>query len=405
MKILFLTNLLPYPLDNGGKIKTYNTIRALSDGGNAVDLVCFTENIIHFDYANEMLQICSRVEQIELKLTTAENRLYMMVLAAKSLLSRYSFSIYKYRCKAMYAKLQEMINNVHYDCIYYDHLPLCVYKPYIDYLAPQCKTILDEHNCESQIMLRHMRSTRNLLKKVFLTIEMYKLRKFERNAIRSINHTVVLSTEDYVLLSDLCKIDFEHTIIPIGVQDKGLKKELTCNDKHMNLLFLGTLTWEPNNQGVIWFLRCVVPMLEKAKLNYTLYIVGKNPSDEVKSIASQYQNIVITGYVDSVDEYYDKCQAMIVPLFIGSGQRVKIIEAFSKGMPVISTTIGAEGLLYKADENILIADTEEEFADHIQRLYREEWRKKLSENGRRVYEREYMPVAIQHKFLNLINSI
>lgn len=102
-------------------------------------------------------------------------------------------------------------------------------------------------------------------------------------------------------------------------------------------------------------------MLEHGKLDYTLYIVGRNPNDAVKLMARKYQNIVVTGYVDLVDEYYNKYQAMIVPLFVGSGHQVNIIDAFSKGIPVISAAIGVEGLSYHDDENILIADIESLF--------------------------------------------
>ena len=173
-------------------------------------------------------------------------------------------------------------------------------------------------------------------------------------------------------------------------------------EKCLNILFIGTLTWEPNNKGMQWFLREVVPLLDASGFQYSLYIVGKNPSRELKELIGVHDNIFLTGYVDSIDEYYDKCHCMVVPLFIGSGQRVKIIEAFSKGMPVASTSIGAEGLRYSHGDNILIADNADEFVHNIVAIS-EEQRKKISVMGRQTYEEHYSPGAVQAKILGVID--
>ncbi len=149
-------------------------------------------------------------------------------------------------------------------------------------------------------------------------------------------------------------------------------------------------------------MREVVPLLDERDFQYTLYIVGKNPSRELEELIGLHENIILTGYVDSVDEYYDKCHCMIVPLFIGSGQRVKIIEAFSKGMPVISTSIGAEGLHYSHGDNILIADNADEFVRNIVAIS-EEQRKRISVMGRQTYEEHYSPRAVQAKIVEVID--
>lgn len=323
MKILFLTNLLPYPLDNGGKIKTYTTLSALSSAGHSIDLVCFTENNEVSKNTEQVLKICRRVEQIPQKLTTAENLSYMMWMAVKSLFSSYSFGLYKYQSEEMEAKLTELCKENVYDCVYYDHLQLCIYEKIISKLMPTTKTILDEHNCEAIIMSRNAETAGNPVKKVFLMLESRKLGWFESKMLQRMSANIVLSKEDYQELRKQSKRDFTHTIIPIGVQDRGVKKIENEVNEHLNILFLGTLTWEPNNQGLIWFLKNVIPLLES--YNFTFYIVGKNPSVEVQELAEKYKNIIVTGYVDSVDEYYDICDCMVVPLFIGSGQRVKLM--------------------------------------------------------------------------------
>lgn len=405
MHILFLTNLPPYPIDNGGKIKSYTTLKSLAAIGHDVDLVCFNEKKeISLETEVELKKYCNRLKVIYLKLTTAENKGYMMKMAIKSLFSQLSFGLYKYCCTEMSNFLRELAKTEKYDCIYYDHLQLCVYKELLDELFPESKSILDEQNCEALIMSRYAQNTRNWIKKIFLRLETYKLRKFEIQSITSANKCIVLSQEDYSALNGMCGTEFSHEIIPVGVPDRGLKKNCDDVNGHLNILFIGTLTWEPNNHGMIWFLKNVVPLLEEHKLNYTLYIVGKNPSEELRKLTVSYENIVITGYVDSVDAYYDMCHCMVVPLFIGSGQRVKIIEAFSKGMPVISTSIGAEGLNYTNNVDVLIADDAETFVEKIVLLQNDKTRQGLAYGGRTLFEERYSVEAVQQKLASALEE-
>lgn len=405
MRILFLTNLLPYPLDNGGKIKTYTTVSSLAEAGHMLDLVCFTEYTPNPDATGKLNKLCNHIEQVPQKLTTTENIPYMLLLAVRSLFSTYSFGMYKYRSKAMEQIILELCRANCYDCIYFDHLQMCVYEPIIRKIAPNAKMILDEHNCEALIMSRNAETSSNPIKKKFLQIETRKLGSFEAKMLQKMDVNIVLSKEDYIELKKQCGIDFPHVIIPIGVIDKGIREEKHNSTNCLSILFLGTLTWAPNNQGIAWFLREVMPLLEASEKKYKLYIVGKNPSAEVQQLAKQYKNVEITGYVESVDEYYDKCNCMIVPLFIGSGQRVKLIEGFSKGMPAVSTSIGAEGLDVIDNDNILIADKSDTFYNALCEMYDSTKRNKLSASARECYERNYSTIAVAEKLNAVINQL
>lgn len=387
MKILFLTNLLPYPLDNGGKIKSYTTLSAFAGAGYEVDILCFKEKQSSMSIEEKKIRkVCDNVNQVYLPLTTANHMKYMIGIAAKSLFSKLPFSIYKYQSSQMKEEIKKR-EKVQYDVIYFDHLPMCVYLNCVHALWPSAKLILDEHNCETVIVKRKAEESSNILKKIFLNIEALKLRRYETASIKKINKTIVLSSVDYNSLKKMIGCEFNHIIIPIGVPDRGLKKE--NDNKKLNVLFVGTLTWEPNNEGLIWFLEEVMPIIEQKKIDLHLYIVGKNPSEEVRKLSSEYKGkVTLTGYVDSIDEYYDMCDMTIVPLFIGSGQRVKLIEAFSKGMPAISTSIGAEGLEYNS-ESLIVANGKEDFANAIE-LMQDKWvRKKYGINSRKIYDKFY----------------
>ncbi|MBS7044847.1 MAG: glycosyltransferase [Eubacterium sp.] len=388
MRILFLTNLLPYPLDNGGKIKTFSTLKALSIMGNSVDLLCFSENSEN-DSGNvqKLKNICNDVQFIEHKLTTKSNIKYMMAVAFRSLFSKYPFGIYKYESKQMRDVIAKKIKENDYDIIYFDHLQM--YKYFNSFDRKNVKFVLDQHNSESEIVYRTYQNSNNFLKKIFLTIEYNKIRKFEKKALSDVDKIYALSENDVESMKHLNVNLKNFSVIPIGVIDNGIINKKEDKNKKLTLMFIGTLTWNPNNQGILWFVRNVIPKLNESGIEYDLYIVGKNPSDELKELCESYNNIFVTGYVNDVDEMYVKSDVMVVPLFVGSGQRVKIIESFSKGIPVISTSIGAEGLDCITDYNVVIADTDIEFVDSLRKMSDETFRKKIASNARKTFEEKY----------------
>ncbi len=406
MKILFLSNLLPYPLDNGGKINSYTKLQALHDGGHEVDLLCFDQrDEVPSEDLEQMLQICHSVKTFYLRITTEYFKVYMMLKAMCSLFSKYSYGVYKFQSKEMVNYLRKLAKTEKYDCIYFNHLQLYVYGTYTSRLWPDAKTVLDEHNCETMIMQRSAENCKNIAKKLFLNLETYKLRRFERKALSEIFHTIVLSKEDYRALRKVSGRKFDHTIIQTGVPDYGVKKNHQQKEDRIHILFVGSLAWRPNDQGLVWFLTEVLPLLTREGYPYHLYIVGKNASETVKKCAEQNENITITGYVLDVNEYYELCQYMIVPLFIGSGLRVKIIEAFSHGMPVISTSTGAEGIQYTDGEDILIADSPLEFVNKMKQMLDVDLRMKIADNCRKVYMENHSVAAMGNKLNRLMEKL
>ena len=407
MRILFLTNLLPYPLDNGGKINTYTKVAALKKGGHTVDLVSFkeTQNDVS-EYEEHMRQYCEGVYQIYLRLTTAENKLYMARMALQSLASCYSFGVYKYKSKGMKQLLRELSSKHEYGCIYYDHLQMYIYEPFIKKLWPQAKEIIDEHNCETVIMQRNADVSVNPIKKVFLMVEARKLKRFENESIRKADETIVLSEADKIALEKQMGGPFPSIIIPNRVAETSkIKKTNEQASDKLRIMFVGTMTWEPNNSGILWFMDNVYRKILESNQKVELYIVGKNPSSQVIELAKTLQNVTVTGYVDSVDPYYEMCDLMVVPLFVGSGQRIKIIEAFSRKMPVVSTTIGAEGLVYQDGQSIFIANQPEEFVNAIEKCKEFEIRRTMADNARKNYDLHYSTEAIGQRFNQVFTEL
>lgn len=406
MKILFITNLLPYPLDNGGKIKSYNTLEMMA-AGNEIDIFTFYED----DKENESLEYMKRkynnINAIKRTLTTSRDIKKMLMIAFKSLFNKLPFVLLKYKDKEMSKILNASIIEGKYDLIYIDHLQLGVYWDILK--KAKCPIYLDQHNCESQILKRKVDSTTSFIKRKFVNVEYKKLKKFEDFMIENSDKIIVLTEEDKKSLlngmSNNVK-DEKFVVIPIPVES-DYKKDIGIRlTNKINIMFLGTLSWHPNLDGVKWFINRVVPILDSVRIDYKLFIVGKNPDKALQDMCKRNKNIELTGYVDDVNEYINICDVMVVPIFVGSGMRVKILEALGKRIPIISTSIGVEGIFANDGEEVLIANNENEFIKQISTLMKnDELYCKLQKNGHCLFENNYSIEAIVKKYRKSVLNI
>lgn len=404
--ILFIANLVPYPLDSGGKIKTFTSIQALSKK-YTIDLLCFYESENENEAKKALQPYCRTIKMFPIRVTTREHLKYIIFQALKTLLSPIPLTVYKYHKKIMEESIYDLMKKNTYYAAYFNILQVYSYKKLIKSHDKNMKFILDAQNCETLILKRYYRETKNLVKKIYLYIEAFKLKIFECSSINDVDKLILLSNEDKKKLEKMSNKKIQCDIIPIGINPpEKVKSAESFNEKgKLCILFLGTLTWAPNNEGIIWFLENVIPKLEQNINDFKLYIVGKNPGKKLCSLTLNNKHIELTGYVDSVEPYFEKCDLMVVPLFIGSGQRVKIIESFSRGMPVVSTSIGAEGLEYVDGESILIADDSASFANKIIELNDVNLRKKLSVNGKKIYQKNYSVNAVSDKICSAVDAL
>lgn len=398
MKILFIANLVPYPADNGGKIKTLTDLKILSSTHD-VDLLCFYEHENIEKSKLELDHYCKSSDFIQIRVTTRENLSLMLMKAGFSLFSHIPLCISKYKCIKMESLIKEKMKKNKYDAVYLNILSMFIYGEIIKKIQPKVRIVLAEQNCEAMIYKRLIDNCRSFFKKCFLKIEYLKLRKFEKKALLNADDVILLSEADKLALESMNNIKINSKIVPIGTDNyrfvERVKKE------RLSILFVGTLTWEPNNEGLIWFLENVVPSID---VPFEMYIVGKNPSEMVKKLSSKNNNVHVLGYVEFVDDYFNSSDCMVVPLFVGSGQRVKIIESFGRGLPVISTSIGAEGLGYTNEKNILIANSKEEFITSIASLYDIKKCNLISKNARQLFESQFEITAVSKKLLSILEG-
>ncbi|MCM3663641.1 glycosyltransferase family 4 protein [Mesobacillus subterraneus] len=397
-KILVLTTLLPYPLDNGGKIKTYNSIKALSKNYE-IDLICFSNDKINEQHVKKVQEITSSLEVIPKTVIRGASTKIFLKDYIKSLFSKTPYSIHKFYDKRFVEVLKKKLQEQNYEFIYFDHLPMMVYYKFIR----NHKVILDQHNVESLIFKRIVMNDGNLFKKAAGFIEFVKLQRFEKGALNKANHVICLSNDDKnVFVKQLKTPENKLTILPIHLSVEKQFKFKPITNGELNILFLGSMSWYPNQHGIKWFMENVWGEINE---NCKIYIVGSNPPALIKNYHNN-KNVFVTGYVDDVNDYIEICDISIVPLFVGSGQRVKIIESFGKLIPVISTSIGAEGIKHKNNKDILIADHKEEFIKEINKLMKyPEKLGELSENAFINFKENYSAEFLPDKLKIIINKI
>ncbi|MBS4206710.1 glycosyltransferase [Bacillus sp. FJAT-50079] len=397
-KILFLTNLIPYPLDNGGKIKSHNIIKALSQKYD-IDLMCFSNNESDKKYAQKMLGIVKNIHVIPKTLIRSTSFKNFIKDYSKSLFSLYPYSINKYYDNRFKEELVRKLTKDDYEFVYVDHLPMMVYFKYIK----NHKVILDQHNVESLIFKRMIINDNNIFKKILGSIEYIKLLNFEKKSILQSNHVICLSEDDKKVLSSFGLSNEKVSVLPIHIDLEKNYNYKVSKDGKINLLFLGSMSWYPNQHGIKWFMENVWPKLKDK--NFNIYIVGSNPPEVIKKYQND-KNVFVTGYVDDVDMYIEKCDVSIVPLFVGSGQRVKIIESFGKKIPVISTAIGAEGIKYSDREDIMIADNKEEFIAEIINILKKPFKLQIiSEKAYENFKENYSAQILPSKLEAIINDL
>jgi len=215
------------------------------------------------------------------------------------------------------------------------------------------------------------------------------MRAFEVATCRQFDHLVWVTTEDRAAVEQAARPDAlpPSTVIPICV-DVQAKPFLRRRPDACRVTFLGGLHWPPNAAGLLWFFQECWPRVRQMAPQAVLTVIGRDPPPEVAT--APHDHIDVTGYVDDPVPYLRETAALIVPLHAGGGMRVKIVDAWAWGLPVVSTTIGAEGLRYTARENVLIADTAQDFAQAVVRLLEDrELGERLAAAGRQTAEQHY----------------
>ncbi|MCA9951884.1 MAG: glycosyltransferase [Anaerolineales bacterium] len=391
MNILFLTQLLPYPLVGGQKIRAYYMLRQLALNHD-VTLVSFTREDDRFEDIEHLREFCTAVHSIPMQRSMFKN----VQAAVESLLTRQSMVITRDRLPAMQEFLRRLVNSVNFDVIHADQTAMAQYALYAQAnAANEPRTILDQHNALYLVVERQANYERGRLQRLLWQWEAKRLAAYEADICRRFDHVITVTQEDKDALLRLYPSDEAEYLaahfspLPICV-DPFKQQLLPRADADPQIIFLGTMFWPPNVEGVLWFAQEILPLILKRMPQARFKIVGKNPPTAVSDLQTFGSHVDVTGFVADIKPLLASSRVFVVPLLAGGGMRVKILDAWQWGLPVVSTTIGAEGIQLVNGENILLADAPQAFADAVVAVLADfELARRLRENGRFWVQNQY----------------
>lgn len=397
MKILFLCNKSPYPPKEGGPMAMNANIEGLINEGHQVKVLALNTNkyFIHSDDIPDDYKNKTGIELIYNDLSVKPTEAFL------NLFSKKSYHVERFFCREFEDKIIEVLKHEEFDIVQLEMLYMLTYIETIRKFTC-AKIVLRSHNIEHLIWGRITESTKNPLKRKYLGYLTGKLKRYELKTMDEIDGIVAISDKDaeYYTRNGCTK---PVTGIPFGVNINDYKISKTENE-FPSLFHLGSMNWIPNEEGIKWFLKNAWPKIHQKFPQLKFYLAGRMMPQWLMNLNEP--NIEVLGEVEDARDFILSKGIMIVPLFSGSGIRIKIIEGMALGKAVISTVVGAEGINYTDGENILIANTPEEFVNAVKKsIGSKEFCDQIGNNSRKLIEQDYNIQTTSQKLVSFYQKI
>jgi polysaccharide biosynthesis protein PslH len=397
MKILWVKAGGLVPPDIGGKIRSYCILKELAKT-HAVTL--FTFYAAHpNDLHSDLDDMFDRV--VNLSLPIATNRgVGELANFAKNIFSSLPHTVSKYCRPEVIARMRELLAGQNYDVIVCDFVVAAAAIPW----EVACPKVVFTHNVESLIWKRHLEVSRNPIWKLVSWGEYQKMMRFEKYFLGKSQHVLTVSEADRDFFSrfiDRSKM----TVISTGV-DTEYFRPAPGPEQPYSLVFTGSMDWMPNEDGVLYFLHSILPLIRREIPQVSFTIVGRQPSSKLRAAAASEPGVQVTGTVEDIRRFVHQGSVYVVPLRIGSGTRLKIFEAMAMGKAIVSTSLGAEGLPISNDRDISIADSPEEFSRKVCLLLRDPGeRRRLGSAARQLVEQHYSWSSVAAEFNDVLRRV
>ena len=371
MRILFLTQVLPYPLDAGPKTRAYYVLRYLSQH-HELTLLSFVRASDAPEAIEHLRSFCHDVLVVPMTRSIWKDAGYLM----KSLVTGRPLLIERDTSTAMTKRIETLAcAQPAFDAVHADQLWMAPYALHFCKVAaqqgkrPLC--VLDQHNAVFMIPQRMADAEHSTLKRALMWLEARKLASFEAETCRRFDRVAWVTQEDYAAVrAEALRRGWDAPndgVLPICGDPESIAPIARAPNAR-RVTFLGGLHYPPNAQGVLWFAREIFPLVLREAPDAVLTVIGKQPPAELAALDIPPGNLEITGYVADPMPYLMETGVFIVPLLAGGGMRVKIIDGWTWGLPIVSTHIGAEGTAAMHGENILLANEPAPFARAVVEL-------------------------------------
>jgi len=397
MRILLLTPRVCWPLDTGAKQRNHHLARILADYAS-VTLLAFTDNGTPVDLPN----FYDRV------IAVLRDPTYTLSKIIRGGVGSTPLPVLNYTTAGMKSALSRLLSEQHFDIVQIESIHLSAYLPIIRNAPCRPMVICDWHNIESELMRRYSEQEVHTLRKIYARDTSRKMRVLERRVMNEFDAHVVVSRRDESRLLEL-NPSGRVSVVENGVDtsyysDEQIEKAYVARladgrsrlgdgpespVTRRRIVFVGSMDYHANIDAVVNFARDVWPLVREQKPEFIFTIVGRDPATEVRQLAS-IPGVEVSGTVDDVRPYYREAVVAVVPLRVGGGSRLKILEAMAAGIPVISSSLGAEGLEVSHGENILIVDGTKDLKEAIASVAaNDKLQQKLRLGGRALVSERY----------------
>jgi sugar transferase (PEP-CTERM/EpsH1 system associated) len=357
MKLLWVYSDFLHPTNRGGQIRTLETLKCLH-----------RRHEVHYaglwnpkfpEGPARAKEYASYIYPVRRTMTEKTSPAFLLQLA-KGLVKDMPVAVFRHRNDEMRATVDRLVREHSFDHV------VCDFLSSAPHFSDLSRTVLFQHNVEAMIWNRHVEHAGSPWRRSYFRRQARLMLEYERQVCRSVKNVIAVSEADAAKLRELYGVQ-QVSAVPTGV-DVAYFQPTAEAQPATDLVFVGSMDWMPNIDGAVWFVNEVLPLIRRKMPDCSLAVVGRTPGREVTELAERDPGIRITGTVADVRPWLWESKVSIVPLRIGGGTRLKIYEAMAARTPVVSTTVGAEGLDISRGENILIADEPEAFAEACVRL-------------------------------------
>lgn len=401
MKVLILTHRIPFPQNGGYPIVVCNTIKGLLDLGHEVSLFSLNAKQHTHYQEDDGYESKTLINRINYK-TYPINIGISMYEAALNLFNSHAQYVDRFYNHGFEKMLIEELKTQQYDIIQFEGLFVA---PYLNAANKhsKAKLIYRSHNVEHQVWQRLAVQKGDPFKKWYLKLMASRIKKYELHQLNRFDAIITFTDQDKSTILE-CDIKPQISILPVGLDMAQYHPDYSLTE-FPSLFFLGSLDWMPNREGIQWFLNTFYHDLTSGDLNVRFYVAGNDIPEQFDDY-DVMGKIYIQGEVDDALEFVNSKSIMIVPLLSSGGMRVKIVEGMAMQKCIISTSLGAEGINYTHGENILIANTREEFYNCISKCIKdEEFCKHIGANARKLVEDTHDVKVIANKLVAFYQQV